>query len=144
MFCLLYVSFATRRMSDADLVELAAQSARDNRILDVTGILMYEDGIFLQVLEGDRDVVRDLMQKIVEDKRHERLAVLLEEDVERRHFPDWHMALADPSMMAEEDRQMIRHLARTPPAIPETRASPSITRLMNTFLKVVRLGRPEA
>ncbi len=142
MFCLGYVSFANQPMRRADLEQLAAQSARDNRARRITGVLLYDDGIFLQFLEGEEGTVRNLLARIARDHRHSRLAVVLEEEIPQRHFPDWHMALADAEMFPAECRRDIRDLGDAPPAIPATVASPTIQRLIGTFLRVTKFGYP--
>ena len=142
MFCLGYVSFATAALHRNELSELAAQSARDNEALGITGVLLYDDGIFLQFLEGSEPAVRALLDKIVRDRRHERLAVVLEETVPQRHFPGWHMALADAESFPKDCRHAIRELGEHPPAVPATVASTTIERLIATFVEVTRLGYP--
>ena len=56
MYQLVYVSTASRAMSDADLNEILDVSRRKNRERDVTGVLLYLDRGFLQVLEGPEAV----------------------------------------------------------------------------------------
>ncbi len=62
MLSLIYVSSSTRAFSDADLVALLEQSQEKNARLDITGMLLYKDGNFMQVLEGPDDAVRQLFR----------------------------------------------------------------------------------
>ena len=98
MFRLVYVSSATTPFSQDDLVELLTQARTKNQRLGVTGMLLYKDGNFMQVLEGDEAVVRELFGCIERDPRHHGSIVLLEEVLlqqndagEERAFPDWSM-----------------------------------------------------
>lgn len=78
-------------LSDADLLAVLDQSRRNNAKLEVTGILLYQDGSFFQVLEGDRAVVEPLFDKIATDRRHDRVTKIILEPIEQRAFGDWTM-----------------------------------------------------
>jgi Sensors of blue-light using FAD len=91
VFALVYVSTATIRWSDTDLDQLLQQSRRDNLIADITGLLLFKDGNFMQILEGPKDAVTTLLAKIRRDTRHECLMVIFEEETSHREFKDWSM-----------------------------------------------------
>lgn len=94
MVTLIYRSEATRPMSTADLAELCLSSARTNQALGITGFLLHMDGLFLQILEGRADAVEPLFGKILADKRHHRVEVLLHEEGDEKHnFAFWAMNL---------------------------------------------------
>ena len=57
-------------------------------------MLLYHEGSFLQVLEGDEQVLESLYAKIAKDKRHHRLVALLRRQVDTRHFDQWQMGFA--------------------------------------------------
>ncbi len=86
-----YASVATREFSRDQLDDLLRQSRRNNGASDVTGMLLYRDGRFIQVLEGPEKTVRDLLAVIKADTRHEKVRVLLEEHLTERTFADWTM-----------------------------------------------------
>jgi hypothetical protein len=95
LFHLGYVSTETRPMRGPDLAGLL-QSARDfNRAHDVTGLLLYREGSFLQVLEGREEDVRLVFDRIRHDPRHQDVKVLFEQPLEAREFSDWRMAFID-------------------------------------------------
>ena len=99
MLSLIYVSSAVHPFSDADLMALLKQSREKNARLDITGLLAYQDGSFIQVLEGLDDGVRQLFKTICADNRHRGVIRLVEFDLKQRDFPDWTMAfrnLDDP------------------------------------------------
>lgn len=91
-FTLTYVSSAVRPFSEAELAELLAHSRRNNAELDVTGMLLYKDGNFMQVLEGEEDAVRGLYARISDDPRHTGDIVIRKAATDFRDFPDWTMA----------------------------------------------------
>lgn len=76
-----------------ELAELLRVSRDNNAKLGVTGVLCYADGVFLQALEGDRDVVNRLYGKIERDRRHADCQILVCMPSDHRRFPDWSMKL---------------------------------------------------
>ncbi len=95
MFHLIYVSSATQDFSKADLDELLAQCRENNTKLGLTGMLLFKDGNFMQVLEGDEGVVRELYTKISTDPRHTGVFILLQGHSVDRQFPDWSMGFGN-------------------------------------------------
>lgn len=90
-------------MTDQELTDLLEQARADNTISQVTGMLLYRAGKFLQVLEGDEAVVEALYKKIEPDSRHYDLQVLLTGQRAKRQFPDWSMGFANLSGLAGHD-----------------------------------------
>jgi len=91
MFFLIYVSSATRLFSDEELVDLLEKARRNNESLGITGMLLYKDGNFMQMLEGPRENVLALMEKIKNDPRHSGVLVMIQEETTKREFDDWAM-----------------------------------------------------
>lgn len=91
MHYLVYISAAAYLMDDEDLTEILEVSRRNNTKLDVTGLLLYHDGNFIQVLEGEKDVIKGLYETITIDNRHAYVFKMLEGSLEKRNFPDWSM-----------------------------------------------------
>jgi hypothetical protein len=88
MFQLVYVSSASRKFNTNELHELLVQARQKNRELGVTGMLLYKDGNFMQVLEGQQEVVSKLAEKIELDPRHKGIIVVLRGMAELPSFPD--------------------------------------------------------
>jgi hypothetical protein len=95
MFTLVYVSSAVTPFSQDQLAELLAQSRANNESLGISGMLLYKDGNFMQVLEGDERQVLALSAKIAKDPRHRGVMVLLKEHQPQRAFAEWSMAFRD-------------------------------------------------
>ncbi|UBQ02802.1 BLUF domain-containing protein [Curtobacterium sp. TXMA1] len=91
MLSLIYSSVTTRPLGDDDLAALLAQSRRANAENDITGVLLFRNGYFLQLLEGPDQAVRTKMATIKHDDRHTKVTVLMEELIEERQFPEWTM-----------------------------------------------------
>ncbi|GAA1643034.1 BLUF domain-containing protein [Microbacterium flavum] len=91
LVCVVYCSTATRAFSGAELAGLLTVSRANNEAQDITGLLLYRDREFIQILEGQRDAVDALMAKISADPRHEDVRVLLREPLHARRFAAWTM-----------------------------------------------------
>jgi len=91
--CLTYQSRAVWRPSESDLEQLVAQARDRNRSLGVTGMLLYDNGRFLQTLEGPPQGLRKVWESIRRDERHRDIEVLTEHMVSSRLFSDWDLLL---------------------------------------------------
>jgi hypothetical protein len=91
MFYLIYASAAGKLFSKEQLVDLLAKARPNNAALGVTGMLLYKDGSFMQVLEGVEAAVRTLFEKISRDSRHKMISIIHQGNVDERQFPDWSM-----------------------------------------------------
>jgi Sensors of blue-light using FAD len=90
-------------MQTDDLQQLLDHARRSNAAKGITGALVYAEGIFLQILEGDKVLLQDLMAKIRRDVRHESVFVLREGEVPTAIFGSWKMAYvsATPKQVAK-------------------------------------------
>ena len=91
MHQLVYVSAASWAMSNDDLNGILDASRRNNGRDGVTGMLLYIDGGFLQVLEGPKAAVERIFAHIRRDSRHNALRVLIEQETDERQFGGWSM-----------------------------------------------------
>jgi hypothetical protein len=100
---IIYSSEAATPMQTDDLQELLEHARRSNAAKGITGALIYADGTFLQILEGDRGLLQDLMARIRRDVRHESVVVLRESEVPTAIFGSWKMAYvsATPKQIAK-------------------------------------------
>jgi hypothetical protein len=94
MLQIIYASAATAAFSEDQLDALLAQSRLNNGRLDITGMLVYDRGSFLQVIEGPEAELTPLFERIRQDPRHERIRVLSTKSIAIREFGEWCMAYA--------------------------------------------------
>lgn len=92
-----YFSCANHILDPEELSQILDESRSWNADHGLTGLLLYRDGNFLQVLEGEEADVREIFTKISRDPRHKNIIVVLDEEVEERFFPEWEMAFRDVS-----------------------------------------------
>ncbi len=91
IFFYVYVSSAVRPFAPEELRDLLKKSRQANALLGVSGMLLYKEGTFLQVLEGGQTAVMGLVEKISRDPRHREITTLLEGFENEYQFPDWSM-----------------------------------------------------
>ncbi|MES1176481.1 MAG: BLUF domain-containing protein [Myxococcales bacterium] len=94
MHQVVYSSAAITPFSEAQLTELLSRARVNNEQMGVSGMLLYHEGSFLQVLEGEPSVLERLFAIISSDKRHHRVVRLLRQEVHERHFGGWRMGFA--------------------------------------------------
>jgi hypothetical protein len=63
----------------------------ENKLSEITGVLCSGEGIFLQVLEGERSAVNKLYVTICKDQRHTDIELLHYEEIKDRVFYAWSM-----------------------------------------------------
>jgi len=88
---LIYTSVATVAFPEDDLNALLFKSRKNNKESDITGMLLYDNGTFLQIIEGPDDAIQQLFSKIEKDDRHERIITISQRSIPRRDFDQWSM-----------------------------------------------------
>ena len=95
MHFLVYVSSASIPLSGSELENLLVKCRANNAKAGLTGLLLYKDGNFIQMLEGERAAVDEAFRKIQLDPRHHGIIELLEGETPAREFSEWSMGLRD-------------------------------------------------
>jgi hypothetical protein len=99
LYYLIYFSKACQLMQEEDLTKLLHQSRQWNEAHSLTGMLVYlegrfvanAEGRFMQVLEGPKDEVQYIFEKIKHDNRHHRVMELSNGLLDKRNFKGWQM-----------------------------------------------------
>jgi hypothetical protein len=88
---LMYASRAAESLGHDELSAIVKKSQTRNVELGVTGVLCFSGGVFLQALEGGRNAVNALYNKITQDRRHHDVVLLIYDEVPERRFAGWSM-----------------------------------------------------
>ena len=92
MHYIIYTSTATELMPEEELKALLETARNNNTAHNISGMLLYSNGVFLQVLEGDnKDDLDHLYRHIEQDERHHSIIRLIGGKTDQRQFPDWSM-----------------------------------------------------
>lgn len=88
---IIYVSTAPASFDEATLRRMLEQFRQANERFGISGLLLYDGGNFIQVIEGPEAAVEHLFANIQADKRHRQLILLRRQAIELRDFPSWTM-----------------------------------------------------
>jgi hypothetical protein len=92
LLSLVYMS-AANQVFDQELLDALLEHAREhNTASDLSGLLVYKDGRFMQLLEGPEAAVLETYRRITDDPRHTEIGLLVEERIHTRRFGEWKMA----------------------------------------------------
>jgi hypothetical protein len=136
VYSLTYVSSAVTSFSKDDLAALLNQCARDNKLVGITGMLLYKDGNFMQALEGPEDNVRHVHGKITADSRHRGLITLLQSPIDERQFPNWSMSFRDLTGFKPVGNGAYNEFLNTPLTGEEFSGNPSRAQKLLTMFKL--------
>ncbi|TDN83865.1 FAD-dependent sensor of blue light [Salegentibacter sp. 24] len=78
-----YISNKEESLSFSLVLELLEFSREQNSIHDIKGVLLYSEGNFFQILEGDKKTVLALFEKIKNDPRHYGIIQIIGQDIEQ-------------------------------------------------------------
>ncbi|HUA37718.1 MAG TPA: BLUF domain-containing protein [Candidatus Sulfopaludibacter sp.] len=95
LYQIVYTSVATAPFSRDELIELLKGSVRRNTRAGITGLLLYQSGAFIQALEGEKEALMDLFEKISRDPRHHHIIRLIQGPIKERYYPNSAMAFRD-------------------------------------------------
>ncbi|NER12260.1 blue light sensor protein [Leptobacterium flavescens] len=89
---LCYISTEQLAFKEDDLIKLLSVCRKNNRIHNITGLLLYFEGHFIQFIEGDKETVQSLFKKISRDNRHKSVFKITESKSKERKFGNWSMS----------------------------------------------------
>ncbi|HSI57055.1 MAG TPA: BLUF domain-containing protein [Ideonella sp.] len=112
MFQILYVSALADHCGASDVSDVIQVSRDHNPREGIRGALVFDGAQFAQLLQGERDKLLQLMQRIEADGRHRQIAVLLRAECDAALArPQWLAGYCEPDTLAP-----LRELADAAPA----------------------------
>jgi hypothetical protein len=109
-----YCSHATSAMTTADIPRIIQSAQKRNAEMEITGMLTYGGGMFLQWLEGPHHFVHELMDRIRQDPRHDCVLQLHSlSGLQNRLYPGWSMELVAPHDIQAALKQAIEKTSNT-------------------------------
>lgn len=93
LYQLIYKSYATERLTPEGFADILVEARVNNEKKHITGSLLYRDGAFLQILEGDKKDLLAVFEKIERDARHTQVELLHFEPATQRLFQRWSMQM---------------------------------------------------
>lgn len=135
---IVYISAARALLTGEEIQEILRQSRQNNATRDVTGLLLYWDGNFLQYIEGPADSVDGLLETIRRDSRHSGLTVLDRGVIAARAFPDWRMGYERVRSPVATMRGVSDYLADGDLPSQSAAMAPHVRRLIEIFREHLR------
>jgi hypothetical protein len=114
MFAIIYMSRAAHAVAAKDLVELLNKARENNARNRISGLLLYKNGHFMQVLEGDEDQVTRKMAQISRDPRHRDVTILTQGPIAAPHFAHYAMGFVHIDAVRPERRALVQDLVAEP------------------------------
>ena len=84
-----YISNSMHFMSPKELERLFSYAKNENAKKDITGLLLFSEGTFVQVLEGENKTVNFLFESIMRDRRHDHVTIMMDRPIEKRLFDSY-------------------------------------------------------
>lgn len=136
---LVYASTISDHFSADDIESILKKARKNNKELNVTGLLCFNRKYFLQCLEGSRTNVNTIYHRILNDPKHNNIVMLDYKEIITREFDQWEMGYMPESsltaplnlkfsgtpefgpydMSGESAHQLMLQLRDTVPTVPE-------------------------
>lgn len=97
IYQLLYLSSACAHFDQGALLNMLTKAREKNHSLGITGLLLHNNGNFLQLIEGPEENIHTLFDSIRQDTRHQDIIILFQETTHVRLFTEWSMGLREIS-----------------------------------------------
>ena len=94
---LIYISRVSNNISSETLNKILNEARINNQRHGVSGVLLFNANYFLQIIEGARPVINQLLTNLINDDRHQEIEVVHCGEINKREWGDWSMAYASPS-----------------------------------------------
>ena len=127
MYRIVYTS-TSRKLMDSRALQQILRSARTNNAANlITGMLIYHDGCFLQVLEGEEDDVERCYKHILKDHRHTSVIRMSAETVISRVFSNWWMSYQDFDDLSQRQQKQVVSLTELGKTLREGELTEDLT-----------------
>lgn len=136
MLYVAYCSSATRLMSSEELVALLQTSRVNNERAGITGMLLYRDGSFLQIIEGEDEAVHATYARILVDPRHRNVIRLAQSPITERSFAGWTMGFCDLAALSGDDLDAFSTFLIEPFDAEQYATEGKALKLLRTFRRI--------
>jgi hypothetical protein len=110
VFQLSYMSKSNEPFTNDKLEEMLIHARQKNARLGISGLLIYNKGVFLQLLEGEEAPTSQLYDTIRQDSRHHDVHAFFENYTPKRMFENWSMAYQNTDLYQPETVQRLHTL----------------------------------
>lgn len=134
---LIYLSAGTEWLTGAELNEVLDISRKNNSRDGITGLLLYGDGNFIQLLEGEKAMTQKTFARISSDPRHKGITHIAGGKLEKRNFPEWTMGYRgiDSEILTKFKDDFLKNQDLE----TNNKDSHISVKLLNSFIKTARI-----
>ena len=101
-YAICYVSTAAKELYKIEINQILELTEKKNNENDLSGILLYSDGNFFQVIEGEKDQVDEIFTVIKQDSRHFNIFTIFEKQISATNFEDYKVDFLTVSMRKDQ------------------------------------------
>jgi hypothetical protein len=134
---IVYLSTAVKLMNDDELIKILKVARENNADHNVSGVLLYSEGTFLQVLEGEDRDLDPIFSAIQKDTRHKNIITLIDGPITEKNFAGWSMGFT--SVKQDKAAGLIGYLKAYDKIEGKDGNSPAVTTL-KTFIDSNKLA----
>ena len=138
MYYIIYLSSGTRWFSEAELKDILVVSNVNNTTHNITGLLLYRDGNFIQLLEGEEEDVQKTFQKISDDQRHKGITPIASGQIKERNFPNW--AMGFKTIDSENLSSFLKYLNYDDSNTPKDKVNKLPVTLLKAFIRAAAIS----
>ncbi|MDT0645897.1 BLUF domain-containing protein, partial [Zunongwangia sp. F260] len=84
-----YVSNADKHLTTSEINELLIFCEENNSQNDIKGVLLYSEGNFFQVIEGEKEKIIGLWKKIQQDQRHYGIISVIDRSISKGSYDNY-------------------------------------------------------
>ena len=112
MHLFMYTSDYTGQTPDIpkDFSHILVEARLNNPAQGISGVLFFDQGKFIQVLEGEKDTLDALVAKIKLDPRHTNFKVLIDQPIQKQELADWNMKAFNFSSHSDKNWELLDQL----------------------------------
>lgn len=93
---------AFRNKALQEIKQILNTARTNNEKNGITGALLYTPKYFIQILEGEREALRETLTIISKDPRHTNIKIAHQGPIDERNFSKWTMAYIDESLLPKD------------------------------------------
>jgi hypothetical protein len=135
-FQVIYASAASEQFKLTDLPLILTKAREHNQKAGISGLLLFHENTFVQVLEGPKPSIEGLLKTILADPRHRNVKLLFQKELEKKEFEDWSMGFVDVKQLASKDSGFVNLSTELSSLISkETTAHKALRRFMDGNFK---------
>lgn len=139
-----YISRLSAPLSHQAIHAIGVNSSRNNQQVGITGLLVYFNKIFFQMMEGEEREIDRLFDKIKQDTRHtDVLCLKAEYDISERFFPSWSMKTINLDNTTDELVRPVKILLQTvveSHTIIERYTQPTVLKILNSGINPISVA----